>query len=242
VTPAFETSLHNILERSRALGFLGPGSVRVHVSHAQGFAHEIEPPGRFLDLGSGGGVPGLVLAGTWSGAEAVLLDASARRCEFLVEAVGQLGWADRVTVVRARAEEAARRDDLRAGLDLVVARGFGPPSVTAECGAPFLRLGGRLVVSEPPVDDREVPVGSEPAAGDGGDGAAVGTAVGGDGPGVGTTVGKASRWPVAGLAELGLRPDRAWSEPYHYRSLVLERPCPDRYPRRVGIPAKRPLF
>ena len=48
--------------------------------------------------------------------------------------VADLGWADRVRVVRARAEEAGRREDLRGTFDLVVARGFGPPAVTAECG------------------------------------------------------------------------------------------------------------
>ena len=39
------------------------------------------------------------------------------------------------------------------------------------------------------------------------------------------------------LAEAG-----EWSDPYRYQGFVQERPCPDRYPRRVGIPAKRPLF
>jgi 16S rRNA (guanine527-N7)-methyltransferase len=58
--------------------------------------------------------------------------------------------ADRVTVCRERAEVAGRRPQLRTGFDLVVARGFGPPAVTAECGAPFLVVGGALVVAEPP--------------------------------------------------------------------------------------------
>jgi 16S rRNA (guanine527-N7)-methyltransferase len=209
--PARETDIAAILERSRSLGFLGPGSVGVQVAHAEGFAAGVDaPPRRFLDLGSGGGVPGLVLATRWTDATAVLLDASERRCAFLTEAVTALRCDDRVSVVRARAEQAGRRGDLRGGFDLVVARGFGPPAVTAECGAPFLAVGGRLVVSEPP------------------DGHAAGP-----GPG---------RWPAEGLALVGLMPDRAWTEPYHYRSYVLERPCPGRYPRRVGVPAKRPLF
>ena len=109
MTPAHD-ELHTILERSRSLGFLGPGSVRVHVDHAFGFAAGLEvAPRRFLDLGSGGGVPGLVLAAQWSDSEAVLLEASARRCAFLVDAAMELGCGSRVTVIRARAEDAGRR-------------------------------------------------------------------------------------------------------------------------------------
>jgi 16S rRNA (guanine527-N7)-methyltransferase len=108
------------------------------------------PPRRFLDLGSGGGVPGLVLAQCWPRADAVLLDAKQRRCGFLADAVRGLGWADRVTVRCGRAEVLARDPDLRASVDLVVARGFGRPAVTAECAVGFLPPGGRLVVTEPP--------------------------------------------------------------------------------------------
>lgn len=203
--------LEAVLERSRSLGFLGPGSLRVQVEHAVGFAAGHGPaPGRFLDLGSGGGVPGLVLAGLWPDAEAVLLDAGERRCAFLAEAVDELGLAGRVRVVRARAENAGRWSDLRGTMDVVTARGFGPPPVTAECGAPFLRVGGRLVVSEPPDGDEPEP--------------------------------PPSRWPAEGLARVGLASDQAWSEPYRYRSFVAVAACPDRYPRRVGAPGKRPLF
>ena len=48
----------------------------------------------------------------------------------------------RVRVVRARAEVAGRDAALRGRFDVVVARGFGPPAVTAECAAPLLSLGG----------------------------------------------------------------------------------------------------
>ena len=99
-------------------------------------------PARWLDLGSGGGLPGLVLAQHWPDTPAVLLDASERRTAFLSEAVLELGWADRVHVVRARAEEAGSvHSGFRAGFDVVWARSFGSPPVTAECAAPFLKPG-----------------------------------------------------------------------------------------------------
>jgi 16S rRNA (guanine527-N7)-methyltransferase len=55
-----------------------------------------------------------------------------------------------VTVVTARAEQAGRDPAWRGRLDAVVARAFADPPTTAECAAPLLRLGGQLVVSDPP--------------------------------------------------------------------------------------------
>jgi len=145
------STLLAILDEARAWGFLGPGPVTDHVVHADGFAAALATaPARALDLGSGGGVPGLVLAERWPATTWVLLDSQDRRTAFLEQAVARLGWADRVRVVRARAEEAGHDGDLRGSFDLVTARSFGPPAVTAECAAPFLRVGGSLLVSEPP--------------------------------------------------------------------------------------------
>jgi 16S rRNA (guanine527-N7)-methyltransferase len=165
--------------------------------------------GRVLDLGSGGGLPGLVLATYRPQLELTLLEARQRACRFLREAVTALDLA-RVTVVEARAEDAARRPDLRESFDAVVARSFGPPAVTAECAVGFLRPGGRLVVSEPPGDQE-------------GDGAAV-------------------RWSQSGLEELGLSAPAPGAGAAAAYVLMEKRRSDDRWPRRVGIPAKRPLW
>lgn len=161
-------------------------------------------PGRGLDLGSGGGVPGVVLAlarPTW---QWVLLDASARRTSFLVAAVTSLGLVDRVQVHTGRAEDLGRLAGHRASYQLVVARSFARPAVVAECGAPLLAVGGRLAVSEPPAQQ--------------------------------------DRWPDSELGMLGL--GRAAPCAASRRLVILrqEHPCPERYPRRVGIPSKRPLW
>jgi len=141
--------------RAQQLGFLGPGPVEDHLRHALGFREAVPPPDLALDLGSGAGVPGLALAQWWPASRSVLLDGSERRTVFLHDAVEKLGLADRVTVVHSPAEVAARDVRRRGGFDLVVARSFGPPPVVAECGAPFLSVGGRLVVSEPPESDAD---------------------------------------------------------------------------------------
>jgi 16S rRNA (guanine527-N7)-methyltransferase len=197
-----------IVDEARRRGFVGAMPSVDAIEHARGFAAGVAtPPARLLDLGSGGGLPGLVLAMLWTDADVTLVESSGRRCGFLLSAVERLGVQDRVTVIAGRAEEVGRRPELRGSFDVVTARGFGRPAVTAECAAPFLRVGGTLVVSEPP------------------------SAVEGD-----------ERWPVDGLELLGMAPGEAWTTPYHFRSLVQTASCPDRFPRRVGVPGKRPLF
>lgn len=197
------TTVVEVLEQARAFGFLGPGPVEPHVQHALGFAQAFpDPPARFVDLGSGGGVPGLVLAEQWPTSEAVFLDSMERRTAFLAEAVQALGWDGRVQVVRARAEEYGREE--RASFDGAVARGFAPPPVTAECAAPLLAVGGLLVVSEPP----EV----------------------------------GSRWPGGSVALLGMEVVGVVEAGARYQVLRQAAACPDAYPRRVGVPSKRPLW
>jgi SAM-dependent methyltransferase len=142
--------LDAILREASAAGFLGPGPVSAARDHARRYDAALGPANAVLDLGSGGGVPGLVLAVVRPSASVTLLDASQTRTDFLRRAVGRLGLGRRVTVVTARAEDAGHRPALRGRFDAVTARGFGSPSRTAECGAGFLRLNGRLVVSDPP--------------------------------------------------------------------------------------------
>src|SRR5580704_17411690 len=97
------------LARSQALGFLGPKRSDTHIDHALGFASAWEDVARgepfprlILDLGSGGGVPGLVLARSWRQARLTLLDASERRTAFLTQVIDHMALSDRIEVVRSR--------------------------------------------------------------------------------------------------------------------------------------------
>ncbi|MEX1007047.1 MAG: RsmG family class I SAM-dependent methyltransferase [Acidimicrobiia bacterium] len=140
-----------MLEDARTRGYLGPEPVERHLAHSASLADAIGTfDGTFLDLGSGGGVPGLVLAVQWTLARGVLLESQRRRCAFLETAVARLGLQARISVRCGRAEHLARDPELRGAVDLVVARSFGRPAVTAECAVGFLGAGGLLVVSEPP--------------------------------------------------------------------------------------------
>jgi 16S rRNA (guanine527-N7)-methyltransferase len=217
------TALLETLEEAQRAGFLGPGPLPPHLRHAEGFVaaarRQLAPAApaatpRLLDLGSGGGLPGLVVATAMGDISIVLLDANVRRTAFLVRAVRRLGLTERVQVVQERAERAGRRPDLRGTFDGVVVRSFGPPAVVAECAAPFLRVGGWLVVSEPPGDPEKGP----PAA-----------------P-------VSERWPAADLSQFGLEPGELLKEEFGYQLLHQSGLCPDRFPRRDGVPAKHPLF
>ncbi|HEV3401042.1 MAG TPA: RsmG family class I SAM-dependent methyltransferase [Acidimicrobiales bacterium] len=148
-------ALVGLLEEARERGLVGPGAVEPHLRHALAFATVAGRPlpRPALDLGSGAGLPGLVLAVADPDSQWALLDGRARSAEFLGEAVDRLGLAARVQVVGERAEVAAR-SELRGTMALVVARGVGPPAATAECAAGFLEPGGALVVSEPPGPDQ----------------------------------------------------------------------------------------
>jgi 16S rRNA (guanine527-N7)-methyltransferase len=197
------------LEDARRRGMLGPGPVESHLDHAEGMAAAVGADfrGRFLDLGSGAGVPGIILLTLWPAATGVLLDARQRRCAFLERAVGALGLSDRASVACGRAEELAREPGFRGAFDLVVARGFGSPATTAECAVGFLGAGGRLAVSEPPGD-------ADP-----------------------------KRWPAAGLAELGLSgPERRRGEGGGTALFGIAELAGERWPRRVGVPGRRPLW
>jgi 16S rRNA (guanine527-N7)-methyltransferase len=142
-------ALREVLEDAQRIGLLGPLPVEAHIAHGRAWAERLVPSS-FLDLGSGAGVPGLVLATLWPGVEATLLDGQVRRTAWLRTAIARLGLDDRIAVAEGRAEELGHSPALRERFPLAVARGFGPAPVTAECGSAFVAVGGALSVSEPP--------------------------------------------------------------------------------------------
>jgi 16S rRNA (guanine527-N7)-methyltransferase len=200
------------LDQSRAFGFLGPGQIAPHIAHALGFVEalvsvspELAQPGRsFVDLGAGGGLPGLVAAlalpfSTW-----LYLDVNVRRTGFLSSCIESLGIADRVEVRCERAELTSQNPLYRERFDGLVARGFAGPPITAECGAPLLALGGVFVISEPPDE--------------------------------------IDRWPEEGIAQVGLSSVSVIQQNHRFFVARKTAHTPQKFPRRVGIPEKRPLF
>jgi 16S rRNA (guanine527-N7)-methyltransferase len=93
------------------------------------------------DLGSGAGIPGLVLAASLPDLEMHLVEAQQSKCAYIAALVAAMGLGN-ARVVCDRAE--SWREGLGAN-DLVVARALGPQPVVLEYAAPLLALGGRLV-------------------------------------------------------------------------------------------------
>jgi 16S rRNA (guanine527-N7)-methyltransferase len=107
-----------------------------------------------VDVGSGGGSPGLPLAAARPDLRFDLLESSRRKCDFLRR------WADEfenVSVVCARAEEHARGAG-RNVYGTAVARALAPPPVAAEWCLPLVREGGRVVLFVGPAADENAVV------------------------------------------------------------------------------------
>lgn len=144
-----QSALIAVLERAQHLGFLGDRQITEVIDHARYFVDAIaDMTGSVLDLGSGAGVPGLVIALDRPDLLVTLLDRRTKRTDALQQAVRRLRWEDRVQVVAEDAEDFLRRHHDR--FDVVVARGFGPPDETLRIASSAVREGGRIVISEPP--------------------------------------------------------------------------------------------
>lgn len=152
------------LERPHRLGMIG-GDLTDHVAHATGFSavlaeldldeglehtQAVTTPIQAGDLGTGGGIPGVVLAALWPTWDWTLIDVRSARVQEVVATVQRLGLGASCEVVAAAAQELGQDTSWRESFDVLVARAFGPPALLAECAAGLLRTGGSLIVSEPP--------------------------------------------------------------------------------------------
>ena len=149
-------ALVDALLDAQRLGFLGARPIPEVIEHARGFVRALRARETdrliesVLDLGSGGGVPGLIIAHDLPATRLTLLDRRAKRTDALERLIRRLGWEDRITV--ACTDVTTFHPD--EPFDAVVARGFGPPEFTLAQAVRFVRAGGPIVISEPPEGDR----------------------------------------------------------------------------------------
>jgi len=164
-----------------------------------------------IDIGSGAGFPGLPIKIMRPGLTLTLLEANGRRAAFLQRLVQRLRLKD-VTVINARAEQLAHDPAHREAYDLALARAVAPLPVLIELALPFLRVGGLLAAPKGSGARRE----AQEAV--------------------------AALRACGGLLE-SLRPlDVPGAETTPTLVVMRKTSCtPERFPRRPGIPAKRPL-
>ena len=129
---------------------LGTQSVSVLRDHASGFIIDewrSQDQQHFVDIGTGAGVPGILLAIALPESRWTLIDASQRRCRIVERVVEEVKLRDRVRVEHARAGQLSRSRANRESFDGATSRLFGPVSELAECGLPLLRMKAKMVVS-----------------------------------------------------------------------------------------------
>ncbi len=163
---------------------------------------------RLVDVGSGGGLPGLPLKIARRNLNVTLVEADQAKAAFLIRACAALGLRE-VEVLARRAEDVGRDPLYRETFDVAVARALAPMPVLAELCLPLVRVGGRLLAQKTDREDLSV----------------------------------AQR----AIDTLGGAINGVLAAPSSVRSagtvVVVDkvRPTPAAYPRRPGIPSRRPL-
>jgi 16S rRNA (guanine527-N7)-methyltransferase len=146
-------SLQQSIRKAHDWGFIG-GDLDQHLKHSLAFADALKhlemTSQSGVDLGSGGGLPSLVLLEQFPGLRLCLVEVMAKRAAFLRDAVNAMQVSERADVVVRRAEELAHDARYREQFSFVTARSFAGPGITAEVAAGYVALDGFVVVSEPP--------------------------------------------------------------------------------------------
>lgn len=170
-----------------------------------------EPAGRVADVGTGAGFPGLVLKIARPEIRLTLVESVAKKAEFCRHVVATLQLAD-VVVLPERAETLGKHPDHREAYDWAVARALAPMPVLAEYLLPLVKVGGHMLAQKGAAAPTEIDDGQN----------AVST-LGGE---------------LVGQREVRLPGviDAHWLIVY-----LKARPTPSEYPRRTGVPGKKPL-
>ncbi|MGH3090007.1 MAG: 16S rRNA (guanine(527)-N(7))-methyltransferase RsmG, partial [Rubrobacteraceae bacterium] len=166
-----------------------------------------------VDVGSGGGLPGIPLGVLLAEAEVRLIEATKKKTRFLAVAAEELD-ASNIRISNGRVEEVGRSEKFRGRYDIATARALASLDVLVEYCLPLVKVGGYVVAMKGRLEDGEFERGRI-----------------------------AAKLLGADVAEVTGVPRISGCEQKDRRLVVFEKlsPTPGGYPRRTGIPSKRPL-
>ena len=167
--------------------------------------------GTLIDVGTGAGFPGMALAMARPDLRVTLLDSQQKRLSFL-QAVAEETGTGNTELIHARAEDGARRKDLREQFDIAAARAVAPMNVLCEYLLPLVKVGGAMLALKGPGVDEELAQ-AESAL----------HLLGGE---------------IERVQPLVI-PGRDWD--HRAAWITKTAPTPEKYPRRAGTAEKRPL-
>ncbi len=174
---------------------------------------ELRQPGfSIIDIGTGAGFPGIPLKVFLTQSRLVLLDSKAKKATFLHHVIDQLEL-DYVEVVVGRAEEIAHQPLFRENFTLVVSRAVASLPALVELALPFCHIGGKFVAQKKGEVEQEIVEASKS---------------------IDVLGGKLNQVKKVELEELS---DRRYL-------VIIDKICPspEKYPRRAGTPARRPII
>ncbi len=167
---------------------------------------------RIIDVGTGAGLPGIPLKIIFPAINLVLLEATAKKADFLSHIVQTLGL-DGVEVVAGRAEDVAHEAKYREKFNLVLSRAVAPLPTLVELALPFCAVGGSFIAQKKGAINEEI-----------------------------DRAGRAISLLGGSLREVR-RVDLPPLPNERYLVIIDKlSPTPEKYPRRPGLPAKRPLL
>jgi 16S rRNA (guanine527-N7)-methyltransferase len=167
---------------------------------------------RVIDVGTGPGIPGVPLKIVFPEIQLVLLDATSKKTDFLQHLKQVLGLSD-IEIVVGRAEDVARLSPYRESFDVVLSRALAELATLAELTLPFCSIGGSVIAYKKGDIQSEL----EQAV-----------------RAISVLGGKVTEVKAVNLPEF---PDQRY-----LISLTKVATTPNKYPRRSGMPAKRPLL
>ena len=168
-----------------------------------------------IDIGSGGGFPGVPLTVMFPEKDFVLMDSSGKRMKIVQEIVDGLNISN-VRTIHGRAEELGRKDEYREQFDLCVSRAVAAMPTLSEYCIPFVKVKGCFIAYKGPGSDEEIS-GADKA--------------------VSLLGGKIVRTEEAA----GTVFSAEGNEGHRLVYIIKESPTPSKYPRGGGKPSKNPL-